>query len=118
VPVPGIGHLVLRGAIPRLGERGRLVLHRERDALRPAIVLPAPPDAHPTPPGGFAFPEHGARLEVADGLLTVWSTNSWTGGSANFDIDAFCAAAAAVLASAPSQLRGSWGATASATSSS
>jgi hypothetical protein len=97
VPVPGIAHIVLRGAIPRLGVSGRLVLHRERDALRPAVLMAAPRDARSTPPGGLNFREHGVRLEIADGLLAVWSTSSWTGGPMNFDIDAFCASVAAVL---------------------
>jgi hypothetical protein len=97
VPVPGIAHIVLRGTIPILGVPGRLVLHRERGALRPAVVMAAPPGARPTPPGGLPFTEHAARLEITDDLLAVWSTNSWSGGSANFDIDAFCAEAAAVI---------------------
>jgi hypothetical protein len=97
VPVPGIAHIVLRGTIPGLGLPGRLVLHRERGALRPAVLMAAPPGARPTPPGGVQFTEHAARLEITDDLLAIWSTNSWSGGSANFDIDAFCAHAAAVL---------------------
>jgi hypothetical protein len=100
LPVPGMAHVVLRGTVPRLGLRGRLVLHRERDALRPAVLLPSPPGAEPTPPGGVPLPKHGARLEIADGLLAVWSINSWSGGSANFDIDEFCFAAAAAIADA------------------
>jgi hypothetical protein len=47
---------------------------------------------------------HGARLEIADGLLTVWSTTSWTGDATNFDIDAFRASAAAVLGSRATSL--------------
>jgi hypothetical protein len=97
VPVPGIAQVVLRGTFPVLGVPGRLVLHGERDAVRPAVLMAAPPDAEPTPPGGLAFPEQSARLEIADGLLAVWSTTSWSGGPANFDVDAFCAAADAVL---------------------
>jgi hypothetical protein len=97
VPVPGIAHIVLRGTLPRLGVSGRLVLHRERDALRPAVLMAAPPQARPTPPGGLNPREHGVRIEIADGLLAVWSTTSWSGGPMNFDIDAFCAPVAAVL---------------------
>jgi hypothetical protein len=97
VPVPGIAHIVLRGTIPWLGVPGRLVLHRERASVRPAVLMAAPPGAQPTPPGGLPFREHGARLEITDDLLAVWSTNSWMGGLANFAIDAFCAAAAAVI---------------------
>jgi hypothetical protein len=79
VPVPGIACVVLRGTIPALGVPGRLVVHRERNALRAAMLMTAPPGAEPTPPGGLPFRKHGARLEIADGLLAVWSTTSWTG---------------------------------------
>jgi len=107
VPVPGIGHIVLRGTIPRLGVPGRLVVHRERmdreailpavEAARPAVVVPAPAGAEPTPPGGRVFREHGVRLEIADGLLAVWSINSYWGNAMAGDLDAFCASAAAVI---------------------
>jgi hypothetical protein len=86
---------VLRGTLPEIGVPGRLVLHRERDALRPAVLMAAPPGAQPTPPGGLPLPDHGVRLEISDGLLAIWSTTSWTGMIG--DIDAFCAAAAAVI---------------------
>jgi len=97
VPVPGIGYMVLRGTIPAVGVPGRLVLHRERNSIRPAVLMAAPPGAQPTPPGGLAFPAHNARLEIAGGLLAVWSTTSWTGNFTDADTDAFCAAAAAVI---------------------
>jgi hypothetical protein len=50
-----------------------------------------------TPPGGLPFGDHAARLEISDGLLAVWSTTSWTGNAMVGDLDAFCAAAAAVI---------------------
>jgi hypothetical protein len=99
LPVPGIACVVLRGTIPRLGVPGRLVVHREREAARPAVVMPAPDGAEPTPPGGRAWPEHGVRVEIADGLLAVWSTTSYSGSAMAGDLDAFCASAAAVLGS-------------------
>jgi hypothetical protein len=43
------------------------------------------------------FPEHGVRLEVADGLCAVWSTQSWSGYSLLDHIDEFFASAAALL---------------------
>ena len=97
VPVPGTACVVLRGTIPRLGVPGRLVVHRERGSARPAVVIPAPEGAEPTPPGGRVFPEHGVRLEIADGLLAVWSINSYWGSAMAGDLDAFCASVAAAL---------------------
>jgi len=96
VPVPGMAYVVLRGQVPHVGP-GRLVVHRERDSVRPAILVAAPPDAEPTPPGGLPFREQGARLEVADGLLAVWSITSWSGYTMLDHIDEFCAEAAAVI---------------------
>jgi hypothetical protein len=97
VPVPGIACAVLRGTIPRLHVPGRLVVHRERDAARPAVVIPAPAGAEATPPGGRVFGEYGVRLEIADGLLAAWSVNSYWGSAMAGDLDAFCAAVAAAL---------------------
>lgn len=96
VPVPGMAYVVLRGKIPHVGQ-GRLVVHRERDAVRPAMLKAAPRGAEPTPPGGVPFREHAARLEVADGLLAVWGTTSWSGYGLVDHIDEFCAAAAAAI---------------------
>jgi hypothetical protein len=96
VPVPGTAYVVLRGEIPHVG-RGRLVVHRERDVARPAVVMAAPSGAEQTPPGGAPFREQAARLEVADGLLAVWSTQSWSGYALLDQIDEFCASAAAVI---------------------
>ena len=96
VPVPGTAYLVLRGEVPHVGQ-GRLVIHRERDAFRAAVLLAAPLGAEPTPPGGVHLREHGARLEIAGGLLGVWSTTSWSGYAMLDHIDEFCAAAAAVI---------------------
>jgi hypothetical protein len=90
VPVPGIACVVFRGRIPGLGVPGRLVVHPERDAVRPAVLM-------------------AARLSIADGLLAVRSTTSWTGNAMVGHIDAFCAAAAAVIGESqpsPSATRG------------
>lgn len=99
VPVPGTACVVLRGTIPRLGLPGRLLVHREHEVARPAVVIAAPEGAEPTPPGGLVFPEHGVRLEIADGLLAVWSINGYWGSAMAGDLDAFCASAAAALGS-------------------
>ena len=109
VPVPGTAYVVLRGEIPQVG-RGRLVIHRERDAVRPAVLIAAPAGAEPTPPGGLPFPAHSARLEIADGLLAVWSITSWSGHSLLDHIDEFCAAAAAVIEESRRDSASRWGA--------
>ncbi|MEA2473921.1 MAG: hypothetical protein QOE06_1836 [Thermoleophilaceae bacterium] len=95
-PVPGNAHIVLRGEIPHVGP-GRLVLSRERDALRPAVLIAAPPGAEPTPAGGVPYRDPGARMEVRDGLLAVWSATSWTGTSLQPEVDAFCRSAGALI---------------------
>jgi hypothetical protein len=97
LPVPGTASVVLRGTIPRLGVPGRLVVHRERESARPAVVIPAPPGAKPTPPGGLVVAEHGVRVELADHLLAVWSINSYWGNAMAGDLDPFCASVAAVV---------------------
>ena len=99
LPVPGVACVVLRGIIPGLGVPGRLVVHRERGAARPAVVIAAPEGAEPTPPGGLVYREHGVRLEIADGLLAVWSIDSYTGKAIERYLDAFCASVVAVLGS-------------------
>jgi hypothetical protein len=96
VPVPGMAYVVLRGEIPQVGP-GRLVIHRERDAVRPAVLIAAPAGAESTPPGGLLFPAHSARLEIADGLLAVWSLTSWSGHSLLDHIDEFRGTAAGVI---------------------
>jgi hypothetical protein len=95
LPVPGVACVVLRGRLPQLGTDGRLVVHREREAARPAVIFPAPPRLEPTPPGGRVLREHGLRLEVADGLISLWSISSYWGSAMAGDIDAFCATTAA-----------------------
>jgi hypothetical protein len=97
LPVPGVACVVLAGTLPRLGAAGRLVVQRERDAARPAILLAAPGGIEPTPPGGSAHPEHGVRVEVADGLMAVWSVPSYWGSAMAGDIESFLAGAAAAL---------------------
>jgi hypothetical protein len=97
VPVPGVACVVLAGTLPRLGVPGRLVVHREREAARPAILLAAPGGIESTPSGGSAQPEHGVRVEVADGLMAIWSITSYWGSAMAGDVDAFCAAAAAAV---------------------
>jgi hypothetical protein len=96
VPVPGTAYIVLRGEIPHVG-MGRLVVHRERDAIRPAVVMAAPRSAEPTPPGGESFRDQGVRLESANGLLAVWGISSWSGYSLLDHIEEFCADAGAVI---------------------
>jgi hypothetical protein len=97
LPVPGVACVVLAGTLPRLGLAGRLVVHREREAARPALVLPTPAGSRPTAPGGRGHPEHSVRVEVADGLMAVWSIPSYWGSAMAGDIEAFFARAAAVL---------------------
>jgi hypothetical protein len=99
LPVPGVGCVVLRGSLPGLGVPGRLVVHRERGAARPAVVIACPEGAEPTPPGGLVYQEHGVRLEIVDGLLAVWSIDSYTGKAIERYLDAFCTSVVAVLGS-------------------
>src|SRR4051812_4689719 len=94
VPVPGQAVVVLRGDVPHVGE-GRLVVHKEGDSARPAVLVAAPAGREPTPPGGVAHP--GLRVESADGVLAAWGTTSYWGDAMAGDVDAFCAAAAVVL---------------------
>jgi hypothetical protein len=96
VPVPGLAYVVMRGELPGLG-RGRLVVHRERNSARPAVLLAAPPGAAPTPPGGERDPDRAVVREVRDGLLSVWSTTSYWGDAMAGDLDDFLTRAAAVL---------------------
>lgn len=96
LPVPGEARVVMRGDVPGVGS-GRLVVHREGDSARPAVLLAAPPGTEPTPPGGVPHRDHGLRVETCDGLLAAWSVTSYWGTSRAGDLDAFCRAAAAVL---------------------
>jgi hypothetical protein len=98
LPVPGQASVVLRGTLASVGDC-RLVVHREREASRAALVVSAPPGHPPTPPGGVAFRERGVRLESGGGLLAAWATTShW--GDAVFDVEAFLAAAGATIGEA------------------
>jgi hypothetical protein len=96
IPVPGIAHVVLPGHIPGVGE-GRLVVHREPDGLRPAVIIADRAVREPTPPGGLIDREAGLRIETAGELRAVWSINSYYGSAMAGDIDAFCAAAGRAL---------------------
>jgi hypothetical protein len=96
IPVPGTAQVVLRGELPQVGH-GRLVVHREREAFRPAAVIADPHGAEATPPGGIAFPEQGLRVEAAHGVRAAWSTSSYHGNFMAGNIDEFCAAAARAL---------------------
>lgn len=78
IPVPGIAHVVRRGQIPGSGE-GRLVVHRERDAFRPAVIVADRAGAEPTPPGGIVHSEEGLRVETARDLRAAWSISSYSG---------------------------------------
>lgn len=49
---------------------------------------------------GLEFLDHGhpgVRLELANGLLAVWSINGYWGNAMASDLDAFCASVAAVV---------------------
>jgi hypothetical protein len=96
VPVPGVAHVVMRGQLPGVGE-GRLAVHRERGAFRPAVLIADPPGAEPTPRGGVVHPDEDVRVETAAGLRAAWSITSYWGGAMAGDIDAFCAAAGRAL---------------------
>jgi hypothetical protein len=98
LPVPGTAFIVLRGDVPSVGQ-GRLVICRERDSLRPAILVAAPPGSEPTPPGGVPHRDPGARVEVNDGIRAVWSATSWTGTSLQTEVEGFCRDAAGLLGS-------------------
>ena len=65
--------------------KGRLVVHGERHSARPAVLMTAPPRLPADTTRGRPCREHGARLEIADGLLAVWSTTSWTGMIGDID---------------------------------
>jgi hypothetical protein len=95
IPVPGIAHVVLRGQIPGSGE-GPLVVHRERDAFRPAVIVADRAGAEPTPPGGIVHPEEGLRVETARDLRAAW-ISSYSGNRVAGDIHAFCAGAGRAL---------------------
>jgi hypothetical protein len=96
VPVPGQATVVMRGTLPGVGDC-RLVVHRERDASRCALLVETPPRLEPTPPGGTAYVERRVRLESGGGLLSVWGTNSYTGDAMAGDIDEFIEIATATL---------------------
>lgn len=96
VPIPGQARLVFRGALPELGD-GRLVIGRERDASRPAILLGARPGVPDTPPGGTLHADLGVRVEVRDGMHAVWATGSYWGSAMAGDLDQFLTAAATAI---------------------
>jgi hypothetical protein len=95
LPVPGQASVVIRGTLDGVGDC-RLVVHREREASRMALVLSAPARPASTPPGGVASSARGVRLETGGGLLAVWSTTSYW-GNATGDVDAFLTAAVATI---------------------
>lgn len=99
VPIPGQAAVVLRGALAGVGE-ARLVVHREREASRPGLLVAAPQGIEETPPGGVAERERGVRLEVRGGLLAVWATSSYWGNAMAGDVDSFLAAATEVVGEA------------------
>jgi len=78
LPVPGRAVAVMRGTLPGTHATGRLVYHAERslkaaDRARGAVLLPAPPRAQPTPPGGHRHPDHRLVHENVDGVTVLWS---------------------------------------------
>lgn len=95
-PIPGQARLVFRGRLPNIGD-GRLVIGRERDASRPAIVLAASPGLADTPSGGVLHEDLGLRVEVREGMRAVWATTSYWGSAMAGDLDAFLGAAKAAI---------------------
>lgn len=78
LPVPGRAVAVMRGTLPGTQASGRLVYHAERslkaaERARGAVLLPAPPGAQPTPPGGHRYPDHRLVHENVDGVTVLWS---------------------------------------------
>ena len=60
-----------------LGGIGRVAWHAERSMYRynlgrNAVLLPAPPGAAPTPPGGVRRDDMNLHYAIADGVLSVW----------------------------------------------
>ena len=96
LPAPGTAYVVLHGDVPEIGA-ARIAVHREGDDVRAVVLTAAPGGAKPTPPGGIPFPDHAARLEIADGLRAVWGITSWSGYSILDHMDEFRSAAAAVI---------------------
>jgi hypothetical protein len=97
LPIPGAAMIVMRGDIPNVGP-GRLVICRERDATRPAVLTATPSGATPTTAGAEQLTARGVglRRQTADGVASIWSTDSHT-GTALFDaLDSFLVAAGEV----------------------
>jgi hypothetical protein len=76
LPVPGRARGVLRGALPG-GVEGRVTIHQHGSPgsawIRTALLLPAAPDAPPTPPGGTLHAPTDMYVGVADGLVACWA---------------------------------------------
>jgi hypothetical protein len=96
LPVPGQASVVMRGTLASVGDC-RLVVHREREASRAALLIAPPAGLSPTPPGGVASNTRGVRLESGGGLLAVWATSSYWGNAMVGDIDAFVSVAEATI---------------------
>jgi hypothetical protein len=90
--------IVMRGNIPHVGP-GRLVVSRERDAMRPAVLTTTLSGTGPTQPGGEQLTSRdiGLRHQIADGVASVWSTNSYTGTALADALDPFLVAVGDVL---------------------
>jgi len=95
LPIPGQASVVMRGTLASVGDC-RLVVHREREASRAALLIALPEGHPPTPPGGLAPSGRGVRLETGGGLLAVWATTSYWGNAVG-DIDAFLTAATTTI---------------------
>jgi hypothetical protein len=96
VPVPGQATVVMRGTLPLVGDC-RLVVHRERDASRCALLVASPPGLEATPPGGIASADRKVRLEAGRGLRAVWGTTSYSGDAMAGDVDEFISDATGAL---------------------
>jgi hypothetical protein len=94
IPIPGVAVIAMHGDLPDVGP-GRLVICRERDVTRPAVLVKAPPGAKPMQPGGHQLKigDIGLRLQVADGIVAAWSNNSYTGAALFPAVDPFVRAA-------------------------
>jgi len=99
LPVPGQAAIVLRGSLAGVGDC-RLVVHRELEASRLALLVAAPSGLPPTPPGGIALAESRLRVECGGDLLAAWSATSHWGDAMAGDVEAFLAGAVPALAEA------------------
>ncbi|MDQ3936914.1 MAG: hypothetical protein M3340_20045 [Actinomycetota bacterium] len=77
LPVPGTAFAVMRFTPPGASAFGRLAWHAEMrmskyNIGRNAVLLPAAPEASPTPPGGVRRNDLNLNYAVAKGIFSVW----------------------------------------------